>query len=67
MPQATGLVAELEAKYGKQATQITLEPGRGGVFDVTVDGELVYSKHTQGGFPRYGEVPEAIERRRLQG
>lgn len=67
MPQATGLVAELEAKYGKDATEITLVPGRGGVFDVTVDGELVYSKHQEQGFPRYGQVPQAIDRKRLSG
>jgi hypothetical protein len=30
------------------------------VFDVTVDGKLVYSKHAQSRFPQYAEVPAAI-------
>ena len=30
--------------------------GSGGIFDVTVDGKLVYSKHRTGRFPSPGEV-----------
>jgi len=30
--------------------------GSGGVFDVTVDGNVVYSKHKTGRFPSQGEV-----------
>ena len=35
--------------------------GSGGVFDVTVDGKLVYSKHQTGRFPNPGEVLELIK------
>ena len=67
MPQATGLVAELRAKYGDEL-DVTLDPGKGGVFDVKVDGELLYSKHAQGNeFPRYGEVTTANDMKRLCG
>ena len=34
--------------------------GSGGVFDVKVDGKLVYSKHSTGRFPEPGEVSEKI-------
>ncbi len=34
----------------------TLEKGSGGVFDVTVDGRLVFSKHQAGRFPEVEEV-----------
>ena len=34
----------------------------GGVFEVTVDGKLVFSKKTVGRFPREGEVLELIRR-----
>ena len=33
------------------AVEVTLQEGAGGVFDVTVDGELVYSKYRTGQFP----------------
>lgn len=32
----------------------------GGIFDVAVDGRVVYSKRQTGRFPRPGEVPAAI-------
>jgi selT/selW/selH-like putative selenoprotein len=37
--------------------------GTGGIFDVTVDGELVYSKKQTGRFPAPGEVEGAIAAR----
>ena len=33
-----------------------LVKGRGGVFDVAVDGRVVFSKHATGRFPEEGEV-----------
>jgi len=40
-----------------------LVKGRDGVFNVTVDGRLVYSKHQTGRFPDSGEVVDAIRER----
>lgn len=34
--------------------------GKGGVFEVEVDGQLVFSKKATGRFPRYQEIPLAI-------
>ena len=36
--------------------QPELIEGSGGVFDVTVDGKLIYSKHATGRFPDHDEV-----------
>jgi selenoprotein W-related protein len=41
-------------------TEVELIKGRGGIFDVTADGKLVYSKHVTGRFPEDNEVVEAI-------
>ena len=35
---------------------ITLLPGDKGIFDVKVDGTLIYSKHATGRFPEPGEI-----------
>jgi len=35
--------------------------GRGGVFDVKVDGRLVYSKHHTGKFPDYEPLIRTIQ------
>lgn len=58
MPQATGLVAELSAKFGEVESELV--EGDGGVFEVEVDGNLVFSKKQERRFPAYQEVPTAI-------
>jgi len=55
---AAGLAAELKKALGVDAE---LEAGGGGIFDVTVDGQLLFSKHAEGDrFPHPGEVEERI-------
>ena len=36
--------------------------GGGGIFDVKVDGDLIYSKHDTGRFPEHDEILERIAR-----
>lgn len=38
----------------------TLTPGSGGVFDVLVDGKLIFSKHHEGTFPDEDELLEEL-------
>ncbi len=48
--------------YGNQV-QTRTEPGQGGVFDVAIDGEMVFRKWDQGRFPANQEILAEIERR----
>lgn len=48
-------------KYGKVKVTCELAAGSGGVFDVTLDGKLIFSKKQVGRFPTYGEIPLAID------
>jgi selenoprotein W-related protein len=50
----------LEHEFG---TTVELIKGKDGVFEVTVDGDLVFSKRSLGRFPNDGEVAEAIRGR----
>jgi selT/selW/selH-like putative selenoprotein len=43
----------LEQKYG---AEVELVPGVGGVFEITVDGQLKFSKKQTGRFPTDDEV-----------
>ncbi len=52
--------AELKAKYPN--SRIQLVKGGGGIFDVTCDGKLIYSKQNVGRFPKAGEVAQLIEK-----
>jgi len=48
--------------------QAELIKGGGGVFDVTADGALIYSKHRTGRFPENAEVLQALGKlKRLSG
>jgi selenoprotein W-related protein len=48
---------ELKRDFGVDAE---LVPGSGGVFDVTADGKVVYSKKMTGRFPNSGEVTKLL-------
>ena len=41
-----------------------LIPSSGGVFEVTVDGELIFSKQALDRFPEHVEIFQEIDRRR---
>lgn len=54
-------MAELRERYGADQISVELIEGSGGVFDVEVDGERIYSKKETGRFPQYAEIPLAID------
>jgi selenoprotein W-related protein len=54
------LAASLKKSFGIDAELIR---GSGGVFDVTLDGELIFSKHRSGRFPKNEEVVRLINER----
>jgi selenoprotein W-related protein len=53
------LAAELKKGLGVDSK---LVPGSGGVFDVTVDGKLIFSKKSVGRFPVAGEVLGVLQK-----
>jgi selT/selW/selH-like putative selenoprotein len=55
------LAAELKQRFSVDAR---LKPGHKGVFDVVVDGDLVYSKYETHRFPKPNEDADAIEARK---
>ncbi len=55
---ASGLAAELKDNLKVDAKLI---PGGGGVFEVTVDGDLIFSKKSLNRFPEPGEVMNIIQ------
>lgn len=53
-------MAELERRFG-EAIHVNLVKGDRGVFDVVVDGALIFSKRQLGRFPGGREIIESIE------
>ncbi|MAJ89112.1 MAG: hypothetical protein CL416_05905 [Acidimicrobiaceae bacterium] len=54
-------VSDLLTKYQNVIADLTLVTGGGGVFDVVVDGTVIYSKHETGRHANDGEVLAAFE------
>jgi selT/selW/selH-like putative selenoprotein len=53
------LAAELKNEFG---IEVRLIRGGGGIYDVTVDGEVIFSKFRAGRFPGPGEVANILRR-----
>ena len=58
-PRASRLEDELKQKFGADI-RVELIAGSGGVFEVTVDGNLVFSKSQLGRFPDEGEIVKLL-------
>jgi selT/selW/selH-like putative selenoprotein len=52
------LAADIERETGTRAVVI---PGTTGQFDVVRDGEIIFSKHSEGRFPEPDEILGKIE------
>jgi len=53
LPEATSLAAAIKRQHGAEATLIK---GDNGVFEVQLDGRLIFSKKTAGRFPSHEEI-----------
>ena len=54
------MAAEIDEKLGEN---VELIKGKDGVFEVSLDGQLIYSKRATGRFPEPGEVENEIRAR----
>jgi len=48
--------------HGHDISQLTIVPSAGGVFEVDVDGERVYSKKATGRHAKPGEISNTVRR-----
>ena len=58
------MVSQLLATYGmplNRKLSIALKPADKGVFDVVLDGKLVFSKEQQGRFPTVEEIRKELD------
>jgi selenoprotein W-related protein len=56
------LTADLLEKFEPEIESITLIPSSGGVYEITVNNELIYSKKTIGRHAEPGEVLGLLEK-----
>ncbi|HRA20585.1 MAG: Rdx family protein [Anaerolineae bacterium] len=63
MPQAVRATEALLGEFAHQLDAVTLQPSRGGVFEVTVDEDLVYSKKETKRHATIDELCDALRQR----
>jgi selenoprotein W-related protein len=63
-PRAVELVNQLLAEYGMPLNKkltVALKPADSGIFDVVLDGQLIFSRKQEGRFPTVDEIKKQIE------
>jgi selenoprotein W-related protein len=61
--RAAWLAQEVLAAHEAGLAGVTLVPGRGGIFEVRLDGELLFSQKEAGRFPEPSEIKDALRTR----
>jgi selenoprotein W-related protein len=61
--RAAWMAQELLTTFADDLGETALVPGRGGVFEIRVDGELVWDRAAQGGFPDIKELKQLVRDR----
>jgi selenoprotein W-related protein len=57
------MAQELLTTFSDEIGEVALVPGTGGVFDIRVDGELVWSRTETHGFPDIKELKQLVRDR----
>ena len=60
-PKAASFAEDLFNHFRKDITKLELIPSSGGVFEVTVNGEKIYSKAETGVFPKSPDIIAKME------
>jgi selenoprotein W-related protein len=61
--RATWMAQELLFTFGDELGEVALIPGSGGIFEVRLNGELIWNKKQQGRFPEPKDVKQLIRDR----
>ncbi|MFO7179589.1 MAG: SelT/SelW/SelH family protein [Pseudomonadota bacterium] len=65
--RAAWLAQELLTTFEAELGEVALVPGTGGVFEVRLDGELLWSRAEQGRFPEAKELKQRVRDRIAPG
>jgi selenoprotein W-related protein len=61
--RAAWMAQELLVTFETELGEVALVPGTGGIFDVKLDGELIYSRKEAGRFPESKELKQLVRDR----
>ena len=61
------MAQEILMTFASELGEVTLIPGQGGVFEVRLNGEVLFSRKQQGRFPESKEIKQQIRDRVAPG
>jgi selenoprotein W-related protein len=65
--RAAWMAQELLSTFEQELAAVTLRPGTGGIFEIRVDGELLWSRKVAGRFPEITELKQLVRDRVAPG
>ncbi|HVP05627.1 MAG TPA: SelT/SelW/SelH family protein [Dehalococcoidia bacterium] len=63
MLRATWLAQELLTTFGQELGEVAIVPGSGGIFEVTLDGEVIATNRDHGPMPDPAQVKRTVRDR----
>jgi selenoprotein W-related protein len=67
MLRAAWMSQELLSTFADEVGEVALVPGKGGVFEIRVGDELIWSRAEQGGFPDIKQLKQLVRDRVAPG
>ncbi len=61
--RATWMAQELLTTFDDVLGEVALVPGTGGIFEVRLDGKLIFDRNTEGRFPESKELKQLVRDR----
>jgi len=61
--RAAWIAQELLTTFENELGELALVPGTGGIFEVRVDGEVIFSRNQEGRFPESKELKQLVRDR----
>lgn len=61
--RAAWIAQELLTTFENEIGEVALVPGTGGIFEVRVDGEVIFSRKQEGRFPESKELKQLVRDR----
>jgi selenoprotein W-related protein len=67
MLRAAWLAQEMLATFEKELAEVAILPGSGGIFEVTLDGQTIFSNKESGLFPDVKQIKQLLRDRIAPG
>jgi selenoprotein W-related protein len=65
--RAAWMAQELLSTFERELAAVTLRPGTGGIFEIRIDGDLLWSRKEAGRFPEITELKQLVRDRVAPG